>query len=125
MNSKFSILLILLLMFGVAGQAYGAAGISVLPTNVPKGAYVNGPLGGTDDNYFWQSVTITPGLLHADTQNLIITLPTGMTLADVDGIDFSGSGSNYDEEVTVSWVDGATADLALLFIVTLTPIRYS
>ena len=112
MNSKLSILLIFLLMIGVAGQAFGQAGISVLPTDVPKGAYVNGPLGAADDNYFWQSVTITPGLLHANATNLIITLPTGMTVADVDGIDFGASGSFHDEEVTVSWVDGGVADLA-------------
>ncbi len=63
MSSKKLIFLILLLIIGMAGQVLVAqATVAPIPSTVPKGAYVNGPLG--DDNYFWQTVTITTAAVH-------------------------------------------------------------
>jgi len=97
MNSKFSILLVLLLMIGVAGQA-SAATITATPSNVPKGAYVYGPGGATDDNYFFQTVVLTSGAAHVSGQNVIITLPTGMTIADTD----TATPTDWVDEVSVT-----------------------
>ena len=58
MSSKRLIFIILLLMIGMAGQVFAQATITPIPTNVPKGAYVNGPLGIADDNFFWQTVSV-------------------------------------------------------------------
>ena len=66
MRSRYFIFLALLLMFGMAVQALVAqATVLPIPSTVPKGAYVNGPMGAADDNYFWQKVTITTVVAHA------------------------------------------------------------
>ena len=83
-----------LLSISFVGQAV-AATITAYPTNVPKGAYVNGPGGATDDNFYWQVITLTSGAAHVATTTATITLPDGMTIADTDG------DGNYSEEISV------------------------
>ncbi|MFC1541782.1 cohesin domain-containing protein [Candidatus Latescibacterota bacterium] len=104
MSSKRLIFLILLLMVGMAGQVFAQATLTVAPTTVPRGAYVNGPLG--EDNYFWMSVTIEANKVagHAAVSTITIHLPTGLTIADV-------AGGGVDGEVTVSWEDNGANNL--------------
>ena len=118
MSSKKIIFLILLLMIGMAGQAF-VAQATVVPTltTVPKGAYVNGPLGAADDNYFWQTVTITTAATHTNANiTVTLTLPLGMTVADIDGIDGNGVGTFYDEDISLTLVQsaGGTDDILTL-----------
>ncbi|MHB9029660.1 MAG: hypothetical protein ACYC9O_12905, partial [Candidatus Latescibacterota bacterium] len=94
MRSKLLILAILLLSIAFVGQAFGAT-ITATPANVPKGAYVNGPGGATDDNFYWQSVTLTAAAGHLAAATATVTLPEGMTIADADG------DANYSEEISV------------------------
>ncbi|MBN1290577.1 MAG: hypothetical protein JXB48_01975, partial [Candidatus Latescibacteria bacterium] len=98
MKSRLLIFLaILLMIFGVS-QAYGAATVTSLLSQVPKGAYVNGPGGATDDNYYWQAVHITLGGAHAaNAAAITITPPTDMTVADTDG------DAGFADEISVSY----------------------
>jgi hypothetical protein len=89
------------MIFGVS-QAYGAATVTSLLNQVPKGAYVNGPGGAADDNYYWQSLHIIFGGAHAaNDPGITITLPTDMTIADTDG------DTNHDDEVSISYNSAA------------------
>ena len=108
MKSRLLIFLaILLMIFGVS-QAYGAATVTSYLSQVPKGAYVNGPGGATDDNYYWQSVHIVVGGVHAIAAPAItITLPTDMTIADTDG------GADYADEVSVSYSTAGAGTMAV------------
>ncbi|MFC1485534.1 FlgD immunoglobulin-like domain containing protein [Candidatus Latescibacterota bacterium] len=83
MSLKKLIFLSLLLAVCLGVNAY-AQTASVLPDQVPKGAYVNGPGGTTDDNQYFQQVHIVMAGTHA-AGTIVITLPTGMTVADYDG----------------------------------------
>ncbi|MFC1511641.1 FlgD immunoglobulin-like domain containing protein [Candidatus Latescibacterota bacterium] len=83
MSFKKFIFLSLLLAVCLGVNAY-AQTASVLPDQVPKGAYVNGPGGTTDDNQYFQQVHIVMAGTHA-AGTIVITLPTGMTVADYDG----------------------------------------
>ena len=102
MNSKRLIFLIILLMVGMTGQAFAQATMTAIPSNVPKGAYVNGPLGAADDNYFWQKLSFTDAVNEG---LFVVTLPTGMSVADIDGQ------VDYFDEISLSWTDAATATL--------------
>jgi len=91
MRSKLLILTLIVLSIALVGQAFGAT-ITAYPTKVPKGAYVNGPGGATDDNFFWQTVVITFGAAHAATpETITLTLPDGMSIANADGADGGGA----------------------------------
>jgi len=97
MRSRLIVLMILLLVLFGAGQVF-AATYTQLPSQVPKGAYVNGPGGATDDNYYWQAIKVTFGDTHAAASPfLTITLPTDMTVADTDG------DTSYNDEVSISY----------------------
>jgi len=92
------LLLMIVISTAFVGQAFGAT-LSVTPTKVPKGAYVNGPGGATDDNFYWQMVTLTSAAVHAfgGAANPTITLPDGMTIADTDG------DADYSEEISLTY----------------------
>ena len=119
MNSKLSILLILLLMIAGVGQALATATITATPSNVPKGAYVYGP--GTDvgvtaeHNYFFQTVVLTAGDNHAG-ETVVITLPTGMEIADTDG---TGPDGVLDEVSVSGSVAGVAFNTATATTITL------
>ncbi len=114
MNSKFTIVLILLLMFAGVGQAL-AATITATPSNVPKGAYLNGPGGATDDNYFFQTVILEAEQNHALTENIVITLPDGMTIADTD----NATPTDWTDEVSVSASVALTSVVATASTITI------
>ncbi len=99
MKSRLLILVIALLSITITGQAF-AATITAYPNVVPKGAYVNGPGGTSDDNFFWQVVTLTPGAGHAIAATATITLPDGMTIANTDG------DASYVDEVSLIFTAG-------------------
>ncbi len=77
--------------------------ISVTPTQLPKGAYVNGPGGATDDNYFWQTIHYTFSTVVAN-GTITIDLPDGVHIANSDG---DGS---FTDEIAITWgtVDAVT-----------------
>ena len=111
MSSKKIILLILLLMFAIAGQAF-AQSAEILPSGeIPKGAYVNGPGGGTDDNYYFITIKIEFDVAGTLAGPYDIILPSDITVADVDGA--AGTSNNYDDEVNISWSAGTGADFTL------------
>ena len=98
MRSKLLILLAIFLTVVGVSQAFGAATVTSLLSQVPKGAYVNGPGGAADDNYYWQAVHIIVGGAHATNAAAItITPPTDMTVADTDG------DGNFDDEIALSY----------------------
>jgi flagellar hook assembly protein FlgD len=98
MRSKLLILLAIILTVVGVSQAFGAATVTSLLSQVPKGAYVNGPGGATDDNYYWQAVHITFGGAHADNAAAItITPPTDMTVADTNG------DTNFNDEIAIDY----------------------
>jgi hypothetical protein len=111
MSSKKLFLVFMLLLIGAASQAFAQATIAVAPTNVPKGAYVNGPLGEADDNFFWQVVTITLTQAHAAGQNMILTLPSGMSVAKVVSANTFAShvSVSHNSAASTLVVDAATA----------------
>ncbi|MFC1490537.1 FlgD immunoglobulin-like domain containing protein [Candidatus Latescibacterota bacterium] len=106
MSSKRLIFIILLLMVAISGQAFAQAAMTVVPLNVPKGAYVNGPLGAADDNYYWQTVELTLNGIHPDGEAITITLPTDIDVADIDG------DANFVEEISVSTDNAVVTGLA-------------
>ncbi|MFC1650418.1 T9SS type A sorting domain-containing protein [Candidatus Latescibacterota bacterium] len=111
MSSKRLIFIILLLMIGLAGQSL-AATITATPSNVPKGAYVDGPGGLTDDNMFFQTVVLTSGDAHVG-GTVKIVLPEGMTIPDV-------AGGGYADEISfVATVANITVSAATINDITL------
>lgn len=104
MRSKFLILTMLVLSIALVGQAFGAT-LTAYPTKVPKGAYVNGPGGASDYNFFWQELTLTVGAAHVDTKTITIHLPEDMGIADPDGDD------DYDEEISLVYTQTAAYTL--------------
>lgn len=108
MRSKLLILTMLVLSIALAGQAFGAATATITPNTVPKGAYVNGPGGPADDNFYWQALKITFGGAHTfETAAITITLPTGMYIADTD------EAGSVDNDVSLSWVTTGTTTFAV------------
>ena len=98
MRSKLLILLAIFLTVVGVGQAFGAATVTSLLSQVPKGAYVNGPGGAADDNYYWQAVNIIFGGAHATNAAAItITPPTDMTVADTNG------DGNFNDEIAIDY----------------------
>ncbi len=91
---KISVFIFLLLFIG--STAFGAT-VALTPSTVPIGAYLNGSDG---DQYFMQCLKITlaedGGGAYANGEDIIITLPTSMTIADVD------DDGSYEDEVSVS-----------------------
>jgi autotransporter-associated beta strand protein len=77
----------------------GTTVMTVLPSQLPKGAYVNGPDGFNDDNYFWQTIEITFGAVGA-AENLTIDLPDYVYVADTD------DDANVSEEVALTTDSG-------------------
>ncbi len=62
--------------------AFGQMTVVARPAEVPAGAYVNGADG---DHYFFQTIEFTTDGTPALATNYRITLPAGITVADVDG----------------------------------------
>lgn len=107
MRSKLLILAILLLSITLTGQAL-AATATVTPSQVPKGAYVNGPGGATDDNYYWQAMKITFAAANAIAAPAVtVTLPTGLTVANTDG------DASYADEISLSWSTAGAGTFAV------------
>lgn len=99
---------VFILAFLLIGGSVFAATVTVSPSNVPKGAYVNGSDG---DQYFFQSLNIT---LEADGSDgwaagddIVINFPTGIGLADTD------EDGSYSDEVAVSSRQGAITNFTL------------
>ncbi len=101
MRSKLLILAILLLSIALAGQALAAATVTVVPSNVPKGAYVNGGGVADNDNAYFQQVKIDLNDYHADAGVFTLYLPTGAYLADPDG------DTILSEDISVVYTDAA------------------
>jgi len=76
---------VFILAFILLGGSAMAATVTLTPSTVPVGAYVNGSDG---DQHFVQSLVFTiednGAGGWADGDDIIITLPTSMTIADVD-----------------------------------------
>ena len=107
MRSKLLILLAIFLTVVGVSQAFGAATVTSLLSQVPKGAYVNGPGGAADDNYYWQAVHITFGGAHAaNAAAITITPPTDMTVADTDG------DTNFNDEIAISYTTAGAGTFA-------------
>jgi len=103
-----TLLLIMLLIIVGAGNALAQAIFTVTPSQVPKGAYVNGSGGATDDNYYWQTLYIKFSAANSQaTPGLTITLPTGVTVADVNG------DSGIRSEIALSWNTNLTGTFAV------------
>ena len=100
MRSKISLLLIMLLIVVGAGNAFAQATFTATPSQVPKGAYVNGYDGNTDDNYFYQVLYYQFNAPQGQ-DDITITLPTGMTVADVD------STIGIRNEISLTWDDAS------------------
>ena len=98
MKSRLLILAMFLLSIAFVGQALGATLVPT-PNKVPTGAYVNGPGGATDDNPYWQMLTLTMAQIHATGTTFNVFLPSDMTVADVDN---DGSSLN---DISYNWVD--------------------
>ncbi|MCE5248662.1 T9SS type A sorting domain-containing protein [bacterium] len=97
---KSRLLIVLSLVFMIIGVSNAlAATLTVTPDQVPKGAYVNGPKGETDDNYYWQVLSLTSGAAHVSGQTITITFPSDVTLAKVN------SAGTYDSHVTLYYTD--------------------
>ena len=121
MRSRHIMILASLLILIMASQAF-AATITPVPLKVPKGAYVNGGGTNSDDNFYWQKLTIDPAAAHTTGSTFTVTLPTGMYLADVnnDGL--------LHSEVTASWNDAGVASFASVVpqgVSSLTSLRFS
>ncbi|MFC1694306.1 hypothetical protein ACFL1R_12475 [Candidatus Latescibacterota bacterium] len=106
MRSKIFILMILLLVFG-SGQVFGQATLTVTPTDVPKGAWVNAGDDDANDSHFWQMLKVVTGNPHTSGTTVDITLPIGMYIADID------DNTNFIEEVSVLYdnVDDNAGDI--------------
>ena len=83
---------------------YGAFGVTAVPNQIPKGAYVNGSDG---DQHFFISVNVelAADADWADGDDFVITLPSGVTIGNTDG------DANYDDEVY--FVVATTNNLAI------------
>ena len=104
MRSKFIIALSILLVLVSGGYAFSQT-VTVAPTQVPAGAYVNGGGVDADDNYYWQTATIDfPAVADGAGSTILITLPADMDVADVD------MDGDPDNEISLAWTGtGAVA----------------
>ena len=101
------LLISLVTLLACAGNVFAQSAI-VTPNQVPQGAYVNGPGGATDDNYFWQHIAISL-VVNGDGagQTITINLPSNITLADA-------TGGGVDANVSLAWTGtGLGADFAV------------
>ncbi len=108
MKSKMLMLAIMFLSISHAGKAFTATA-TVSPSQVPRGAYVNGPEGADDDNFYWQSLAITLGATHEQPATVTITLPAGMTIANTNG---NAGNTAFSDEISVTH-NSAAATIAV------------
>lgn len=96
LRAKLLLILMMLLVLGGVSEVFAAASIDVVPSKVPKGAYYNS---STDNNLYWQRITLTLNeLLPVGGTDLItITLPT-----DLDMPDLTNDG-NFTKEISWSY----------------------
>lgn len=103
MRVIFSLIFFIILLRGTI-QSFGA--VSVVPSQVPKGATVNEPT-ATDDQYFVQSINIVFEEAIAAGGTITITLPSDLEVADVDG----DTPSAYADEIYLSIASAAATNI--------------
>lgn len=98
MRSRNVIIMAFLMIMIGASHVFGAT-LTPYPLKVPKGAYVNSGGVNAKDNFYWQRLTIVPAEAHINGSAFTVTLPAGMSVADVnnDGI--------YRTEISTLWTD--------------------
>lgn len=78
-------------MFALVSMAYGQLPVNVKPGELPTGAFIDVVEG---DHYYAQSIEVTlDGAAVA--ANLVIQLPAGITLADLDGLGAAAANEVY------------------------------
>ena len=96
---------IVIILLMASSTLFGASA-TITPSQIPKGAYVNG---GDGDQHFFQSILIVlednGGTAWANGDYIYIEFPTGVEIGDTDG-----DGTYYDE-ISYSWTATEGLDL--------------